>query len=454
MSKTKAKFVVDDSFPLIDGVGHSDKIDWFNVKGGGSSNTTLFDAGYGDLHNWQSSRSSLVIGTNIQDGSAFVDPDIIWKADGVPYATNPWCLNSVLPGDRRYLRGSDRIAMNRIEISGAVTRDAGYYTYVGSPGGLAAFPYHRPKCAIFLVLDRQADHNTFSAESFWSTGGGYNTLATNRHSNVPFVPASWLNVDTYPESRFVVLAYEILDFDEKPDFSLTPRFIAGTETTAPWGATVEEYRSQWAWPSCQKGFRFDVDLNDVLCCFDDAYQYYDHGVSMISDNALHMLAICFDGISENGYTPSDFGTLKINYFSRLWFRDWLAPSIPHAPAGADGDVIPPAEDDLEVLADESAKLAGLPALPDSPIVRERKKVRKGDVGFYNFMSRNDDVLMEFPDDPEVALLPIPGTRGSSKGPARKKGRRFGSHRGNLFPFGSFDPDEPGAGERFYKRGKF
>lgn len=453
MSKIKANFVVDDSFPFIDGVGHSDKIGFHNVKGGGSTNTTNFDFEDGDLHHHYTSRTPAVVGTQLS--STLFDPDLAYDQNNIWQLSNPNCLNGIYSGDKATCRGSDRVCLSRVEVSGTVYRNAGYHTYVGSPGGLGNFPDNRPKCFVALVLDTQCDGAIppsgffdFTADpssAIWCQGNSMDVTAVYAFSGVPML-------NLFPgRKRYRVLAYEVLDFDEKPDFSLTPRFTAGTETTAPWSMDVLEYRSHWTWPSCAKGFRFDVDLADVLCSFNS-----DAGGSInnIVDNALHVYAFCFDGISANNYTPGAFGTLYMSYFSRVQFMDWLSPTIPHAPAGADGPVVPPAEDDLEVLADESAKLAGLPALPDSPIVRERKKFRKGDAGFYNFMSRNDDVLMEFPDDPEVALLPTPGTRGSSKGPARKKGRRGGSYRGNLFPFGSFDPDEPGAGERYFKRGKF
>lgn len=442
MSKTKANFIVDDAFPLIDGAGHSDKIDFFNVKGGGSTNTTNFDSSSYDCHWCITSRSPVVVGTDLS--SSLYDPDLSNDDAGIWHANNPGCLNAIYPGDSTVGRGSDRVCLSRLEISGTVSRSAGYYSSI-SNSGLSAFPYNRPKCFLAVVLDTQADRAippicSLSQDSLgpFTCGNAVPATAVNRLCGVPMLALR-------NSKRYRVLCFDIIDFDEEPSFAFTPKVTAGTSTDVPWTMDVEDYRSHWSWPSSVRGFRFDVDLADVLCSFNGT-NVADIDISTVVDNALHFYALCFDGVSLDSYALDAFQTLTLSYFSRVSFYDWLIPKIPHAPAGADGPVVPPAEDDLDVLADESAKLAG-----DGPSAS--KKLRKGDVGAYNFMPRDDDVLMQFPDDPEVARLSVPGTRGSSKGPSRKKFRRYGSYRPK-FPFGSFDPYEPGAGERDYKRGKF
>lgn len=434
MSKTKANFVVDDSFPLIDGVGHSDKIDWVDVKGGGSTNTTNLDPLCPSSHFFLCMTNALhSVSTDVN--SVVVHPPFSTDAAGGFGLNNPLCLNAVFQGDNLWSRGSDRILMRRIEVSGSLARRAGQLEF---PFGSSS--YCPPKVLVGLVLDTQCSGSDLSNDAVFEYGNGYLPSAGTVRSGMPMMLAG---VD---RSRYRMLAFDLVDFAKSPDGGYLINDSAQEWNSAGFQPDVQSIvvaRDHYMyWRDVSFGFRFDVDLNDIICSFNSN----SGTVSSVVDNALFLVAFCFDGISGNGYVPNGIGAVDLSFKSRLEFVDWLIPRIPHAPAGADGPVVPPAEDDLDVLADESAKLAG-----DGPSAS--KKLRKGDVGAYNFMPRDDDVLMQFPDDPEVARLSVPGTRGSSKGPSRKKFRRYGSYRPK-FPFGSFDPYEPGAGERDYKRGKF
>lgn len=452
----KANFNVDPYFPVIDGVGYSDKIDYFDVKGGGSTNTTFLDPLDDSLHCHWTCRSVLFpVSTNL--AACRADPDLEFD-NQVPasfwQAGTPDCLNAVYLGDTATSRGSDRILMDRIEVSGFVHRPSGTdeddYSSI-SPA---------PKCFVALVLDTKSDGAVPPAVAFsavtgglsgpWGRGGAENPAATNGYSAVPFLAFG-------VSHRFRVLASDVIDFALNPDTRYDWVDYADTTTTeggplpVPETTTIVTRTRYSFWRDVSVGFRFDVDLNDVLCCF----RADGHAITDIVDNSLHLYALCFDGVHENGYVPHAFGTLSLKYMSRLWFRDYLIPKGPHVAAGADGDVVPDDEVPLAILADQSAAMAGDGVYIEAAARDRPTKRTKASHGFYNFLPRAGDAML-FEDDPEFARLQAPG---ANRGPTRKSDSRSRVHPivRRRFKAHKYDDNEDynaREGDRGGKRGKY
>jgi len=433
----KANFKFDPEFPVIDGVGHSDKIDFFNVKGGGSTNTTFLDPLDDSLHCYFSSHVSSGVSTSLD--SCRRDPNLQLDEQvptGVWHSSLPDCLNSMYVGDNFGSRGSDRVLMSRIEISGSVVRFAGTEEDDYSAISCA------PKCFIALVLDTQTDGAAPPATESnvpgvvsgpFSRGNSMNSTASNALSGVPFICFG-------SSRRFRVLASSVLDFALIPETSYGWVDYADTTITtggplpAPLETTIASRTRYTFWRTVSLGFRFDVDLNDCLCCFSGS----GHSVADIVDNSLHLYVLNFDGDHEDGYVPHPFAQLSVQYLSRLWFQDFLVPRAVPVAAGADGDVVPDDEVPLAVLADQSAAMAGDGSFSERP---SKRRVSKASEGFFNFRSRNDDVLMHFPDDPEIARMPAPGWRGSGNPARHKKSRTRGQYPDRDRPFDDFLGDD-------------
>jgi len=431
---SKANFLYDPSYPLVDSAGHSDKLSFFNVKGGGSTNTTLFDPPSSGVHYLQSARS--YVGVSATLGSCRLDPDLNIDASGFWQLSNPGCLNAVDQGDYLWTRCGDTISLDRIEISGCVSRFGGAWadTAGQSDPNVVAFPYYSPKAFVALVLDTQADRAVpptgvdldAGQNGPFTIGGAMNVAATNFVSAVPFLELK------VPPNRFRVLAFDVLDFDGPVNRCESVVHWEGNEAGYPvTTSSVDTIRTSYSWQTISRGFRFDVDLNGVLC------HYFGTGASIsnVVDNALHMYVLNFDSANEDGRTlssnaPESFGYLSCQYTSRLSFRDQLMPRS-FSEAGADGGVVADEAPDLTVLADQSAILAGLPALPDSPVRRPKKK-SKASEGYYNFRPSAGAGDL-FADDPEVALLPD-APDGSALPSRRWKTARFGDfeHQGSYY----------------------
>jgi len=431
---SKANFIVDPGFPVIDGVGHPDKIRYFNVKGGGSTNTTNLDP-LCPGHVYECSRTEIPLGTSITHGSGRIDPDLHYDASGFWQAHATQCLNAVPVGDTYSSRGSDRILMNRIEISGSVYRPAGSWRDATGQSEIPQpqFPYHTPKCFVALVLDTQAHGAVPSSDVAgcpFSPGAAYNSTATNWISGVPFVN------DECVLDRFKVLAYDVLDFESCVSQSMAITHWEGNEAGYPVTTfSVDSLISQFSWTSVVRGFRFDVSLNDVLTSFDGPAAG-DCTIANVVDNALHLFACNFNGHDLEGFSTLDsFSYLSINYLSRLWFSDFLSPKT-FAPSGADGPVVADEAPDLDLLADQSAILAG-----DAP--EPRRKKTKASEGFFNFRPRGDRALLAFPDDFEFARLKS-SKRSKSRFSRGQKLRRTDEP-------GEFFDDEA---EPPYRRGKY
>jgi len=427
----KPNFFVDPEFPVIDGVGHPDKIGFYNVKGGGSTNTTNLDplsAG----HYYSCSRSEIPLQTT-QFTNARFDPDYHFDASGFWQAHPTYCLNAVPVGDTDNSRGSDRIVMSRVEVVGSVYRPAGSWRDATgqSESPLPQFPYHAPKAFVALVLDTMANGAVppdNDDDVFLFGPGGAFVFPNNAISSPPVIQPNCLR------SRYKVLAYDILEFDGQISQSMAPTHWEGNEAGYPVTTfSVDSVISQFSWPSLVKGFRFDVDLNNVLCCFNGPGQG-DCSIANIVDNALHLFAWNFNGHDPIGFsTVANYQYLSIQFRSFLWFGDFLSPTV-FAPAGADGPVVDDSAPALDILADQSAALAG-----DVPPPRRKKT--KASEGYYNFRPR-DGAGMLFPDDPEVAAMPAPGSRGSTKGSRRKKLRSRGFFRDkDARPFDDFLGDD-------------
>jgi len=156
-----------------------------------------------------------------------------------------------------------------------------------------------------------------------------------------------------------------------------------------------------------------------------------------------MVAILFDGVQNVGYTVAsgDFNYCTIAYQSRLFFSDFLSPSLV-VPAGVDGGVFPEEEAPLVLLADQSGLMAGDGSFLDRPVKRT-----KASHGFYNFAPRAGDAML-FEDDPEFARLQRRKGDSRSRAPEIIQ-RRFKSHK--------YDDNEDfnaREGDRGGKRGKY
>jgi len=430
----KSNFSVDPEFPIIDGVGHSDKIGFFNVKGGGATNTTLFDCGYGGQHMFYCSRSEIALGTDAR--ACRVGPDVLIAAGPVASAGSPDCLNVPFVGDSSFARGSDRILLNRIEVSGSVFR----------PHGESLDPFDvigpAPKVFVCLLADLDPNGVALDAQKVFYPGGGVNAAMTNWTSNVPYVyTLTSATGNPVPESRFRVLAFDVLDFQFSPECTYT--WVSNPSSVTTGGPlpvpeeTIPDNSGYTFWRSASLGFRFDVDLNDCLCSFNSNAQ----SVSSCVDFALHLYAFTFDGINLNGYTPHAFGAVSIQYSSRLWFNDYLCATS-FVPAGADGGAVPDEEVPLAILADQSGRMAGDGTFLDRPVKRS-----KAAHGFFNFRPRSGDAML-FEDDPEFARLQR--RKGDSRSRVRDiVQRRFKSHK--------YDDNEDfnaREGDRGGKRGKY
>lgn len=431
----KANFKVDPDFPIIDGIGHSDQIDFFNVKGGGSTNTTLFDGGYDGFHVFTACRSPVALGTDLM--SCRVDPNLVVDGNGVFQAVTADCLNSVPVGDTAYARCSDRVLLNRIEVSGSFHRAGGTDGTDSTPPGAA------PKVFVCVVLDTQSNGATVSSGSMFDIGNSVNSGATNFYSGVPlFDPVGPFNgaLPDISSKRCRVLAYDVIDFALNPetrfDYVVEPDTLitTGGPLPVPTESIFTSSTRYGYWRPVSLGFRFDVDLNDALCCYLGDVQT----IVSCADLSLHVYAVVFDGSNLNGYTPHAFGTLSMSYTSRLYFVDFLiARAISLAP-GADGDVVPDDEVPLTDLADQSALMAGDGTFLDAP---HKRRHTKASTGHFNFRPKNDPVLMHFPDDPEVARMPAPGWRGSGNPSRPKKLRSRGQYPDRDRPFDDFLGDD-------------
>lgn len=394
---SKSNFFVDPDFPVIDASGHPDVLDFTRVKGGGSTNTTYLD----DVPNKHVARRYLQdfqpLNTGTSGGSF----------NGCSLDTAYGCLNNIIQGDNLEQRCSDRVLLDRVVVNGLLRRPAGFELTLG----IDQYP---PKAFICLV----ADLHTSGAVIDWDKV--FIDFSSVDVSNVPFAGVPFLKCSGNND-RYRVLAFDVVDFarDAGVGFNsvILPRQVVTGGGPLPVG-TVSDTTSwdYYHWfPAISRGFTFDVDLNSVLCSF----KANDGFVTDIVDISLHMFGCLFDGSSVMGYSPSPFGLVDVTWCADLFFTDFLSPTL-FNPAGVDGGVVADEAPDLIVLADQSASLAGLPALPDSPIRRPRKKTKASE-GYYNFRPSGGDGML-FPDDPEVAALAAPGSRGSDYGRRRKAAR--------------------------------
>jgi len=413
---SKANFYVDPEFPVIDGVGHSDKQGYVNVKGGGCTNTTMFDTLTSGLHvltSWLDRRAVFPISDVAGDGSFVnnaVDPSFSF-----PATASPGALNCIPEGDSRWSRCSDKVLLDRVMVNGSISRPGGvYYDSDGllTAGGLGAT--YDPKCFVCLVVDSAPDGAVFNPDLVFDDSQARTVLIGG--SSVPWLDPNWVG-------RFRVLAHDILDFTDPPPLAVN---IVNQFTFD--GAFYErtDSNTSYVYRPVTKGFRFDVDLAGALCSFKSSLGTY---VDLV-DCALHVVAVWFDGYDNTSYSLLPTQNLGIEYQSRVFFRDFLSPQS-FAPAGADGAVVDDEAPDLDLLADQSAILAGLPALPDSPIRRPKKKTKASE-GYYNFRPSPGAGDL-FVDDPEVALLPD-APDGSALPSRRWKGARTGDfeHQGSYY----------------------
>lgn len=401
---SKANFYVDSDFPVIDGVGHSDKQGYFNVKGGGSTNTTFLDAlppgqhltwGWFDraaIAPWQNSAGEITFPPAVDPSRAATGPGVV---------SSPGCLNGLLQGDGYRDRCGDSVLLSRITVNGAVSRYGGVWHNADNPvrvGGLDdQFP---PKCFLALVADLDPNGAAFNPDIVFDPAQAYSVVQGG--GSVPWLDHNWTH-------RFRVLAHDIIDFTDVP-----PLAVNLTNQFALDGAfwfRVESVTSYVHRP-VTKGFRFDVDLNDVLC----KYAGNTGTFSDLTNFGLHFCAVWFDGFSNTAYTLDASQNLGLEYMYRLWFKDFLSPSA-FSPAGVDGPVLPSEAPDLDVLADQSAILAG-----DAP--EPRRKKTKASVGMFNFRPRGDPALLSFPDDFEFSRLHSGKRTNSRPGRGRKLRRVF------------------------------
>lgn len=437
----KPNFVVDSDFPVIDGIGHGDKISFFNVKGGGATNTTLLDPLAGSEHYYGCSRSFVGVSSTLS--SCRLDPDLGAGSTNAWTVSNPGALNCIPIGDTLGSRGSDKVLLSRVEVCGSVQRPAGSFRQFSSvlESTPPTFPYFPPKCFVALVLDSKAD-GAVPPDTPFDFAGGYQGAPQQYVSTVPQI-----NPDLC--YRYRVLAFDVLEFDAPVNKSQWLPLVTATPDeggTVPQNLVPDSVATDWDWPAIVRGFRFVVDLNDVLCRFSGPDVADPTTISNLPSVALHVYCLNFDGARNDGFTlsstaPYSFEYLYCNYFSRLYFADFLSASV-FVEAGVDGAVVPDNDvDPMAVLADASAGLGGLPGAPERP-----SKRTKASQGFFNFRPRSGDAML-FEDDPEFSRAMVKSGRKSR--PDRRGFSKY--HRGDGFEFA----DNPGDDfDRPGKRGKY
>jgi len=428
----KANFKFDPDFPVIDGVGHSDKIDFFNVKGGGSTNTTCLDPDSPGFHVFPSWRSY----TSVSSGTAprsfsgcEMDPTL--SADvGVAV---PGCLNAIQVGDNHDQRASDRVVLHRLVVNGSLRRAPNESDL--EFGSLPCLP----KVFVAVVLDKAPNGAAFNCDLCFDDACAPGVGAA--YSGVPWLDQKWV-------SRFSVLAFDVKDFGDCLDAPYTWIDTPESWSNVPPAPSVVVPSRYAFWRDVVVGFRFDIDLNTVLCSFSSSSGTY----TSLVDCGLHVVAVLFDGINTMGYstTAGDFNHVDIQYQSYLLFEDFLSPKAASMAPGADGDVVPDDEVPLAILADQSGRMAGDGSFLDRPVKRS-----KAAHGFYNFAPRSGDAML-FEDDPEFARLQAPG---ANRGPTRKS-----DSRARVYPIAArrwkahkYDDNEDyyaREGDRGGKRGKY
>jgi len=420
---SKVNFYVDPDFPVIDGIGHSDKQGYFNVKGGGSTNTTYLDALPPGQHlNYGYFERAAISPWDNSTGDTTFPPakDPTYVIVGGSFVASPGCLNGIKQGDSFLDRSGDSVLLSRVTVSGTVSRPGGVFDNSDGPTAAGSLgDYYEPKCFLALVADLDPNGAPFDPDLVFDPAQGRTVLVGG--TTVPWLDHNWTH-------RFRVLCHDVLDFTDCP-----PLAVNITNTFALDGAFYQRVESgtSYVFRPVTKGFRFDVDLNDVLC----KYSGNSGTFADLVNFGLHFCAVWFDGYHGPGYSLVGFQNLGLEYMYRLWFKDFLSPSS-FAPAGADGPVVGDEAPDLDLLADQSAILAG-----DAP--EPRRKKTKASEGFFNFRPRNDPALDAFPDDFEFARL---------KSAKRSKSR---ASRGQKFR----RTDEPGEffddeAEPPYRRGKY
>jgi len=427
MSRTKGNFSVDPSYPAIDAVGHSDKQAYFNVKGGGSTNTTMLDSlpfGSHLLYGWFA-RAAISPWLNVSGTTKF--PPALDPSLNVGGLGSPGCLNGILPGDRFHDRCGDQVLLKRVTVNGTVSRAGGvFYGSDDVPGVAPSLgTYIDPKCFVCLVADLAPDGAAFDSDLVFDPAQNFSVTAGG--GSVPWLDHHW-------SERFRVLAHEIMDFADCPPLAvnIVDQFLFDGVT---WQRTISN--TSYVYRPCTKGFRFDVDLNNVLV----RYSGNTGTFADCTNFALHVCAVWFDGYTNaNTGVPLAIQNLGLEYMYRLWFDDFLSPSS-FAPAGADGPVVNDETPDLDVLADQSAAMAGDVAVVDA--AEPRRKKTKSSEGYYDFRPRFDPSLESFPDDFEFARLKS-GKRSKSRFSRGRKNRRVDEP-------GEFFEDET---EPPFRRGKY
>lgn len=434
----KANFRVDSDFPVIDGVGHSDKIGYLNVKGGGSTNTTLYDPSVPSSHyltSWRV-RSAVSPPTSADNFTpCAVDP-----THTIGGLLNPGALNVISEGDAIYSRCSSKVVLNRIVVSGSVTRAGGHAFYANAVGDAAigrvsydpsAVLISDPKCFVALVLDKSSNSAAFDADQVFDGSGGIHVPPTT--CSLPWLDENWV-------SRYSVLAFDILDWSDRPG---VPVLGVGTVDTTGVGVDVTQISGlNIIYQPSTKGFLFDVDLNGVLCSFESNVGDYND----LSDVSLHMVAVWFDGYMVEGTAIPSYNNLGIEYQSKLFFEDFLSPSA-FVAAGADGPVVPDDEVPLAILADQSAAMAGDGTFLDPPAKRRHTKAS---TGHFNFRPKNDPAIDNFDDDPEFSVA----RRGLRKYESRSRAVPIVQRRSKAHKYDDNEDFLAREGDRGGKRGKY
>jgi len=151
----KSAFKFDPEFPVIDAIGHSDKIGYLNVKGGGSTNTTLFEPSSVSSHYMSSWRTRSAVSPPTSADN--FTPCAVDPTQSEPGNFNPGALNVISEGDGVYSRCSDSVRLNRIIVSGSVTRAGGHAFYANSFADAAVV---RVKSGAIRIAIKNQSHKT------------------------------------------------------------------------------------------------------------------------------------------------------------------------------------------------------------------------------------------------------------------------------------------------------
>jgi len=335
------KFSVVQDYPVLDAVGPESDLSLVRVKGGGATNVTCFDAFRADHEFTCTRRNSMLNWAHADDyRNILLQPEI---AAGFT-VEDDYVISAPPVGDGWQERSGAAVVAQRVVVSGSCAR-LGFYVDGEYPSLGCA-----PMCFVALVLDRHCNGVLPDPANFFQHGGGtsYDDPTDFNISSFPLVRSG------NSASRYRVLAFDNFSMACPVYRSL---WYDGSEVGGG-------NKHLWEWNDFAHPFYFDVDLGDL------EFKFSGNG-STVGDcvgNVLYVVSYLWNGINLQGAVSAltDYQRCALSYVSRFYFSDGLdagdKPVLPTADDSVRAPVVIPgvgvSRNDLDVLADESAKLAG------------------------------------------------------------------------------------------------